>query len=70
MPESYAQQHLTHSAACRDNRVWMHNQGDTPRGDDRPASSPLRSYAKGKNSLWLLNSDTYRLVCSLEKRPC
>lgn len=35
-------------------------KGATPRGDAQPASSPLRSYAKGKNSLWLLNSDTYR----------
>lgn len=41
----------------------VHNQGDTPRGGERSVSSPLRSYAKGKNSLWLLNSDTYRLVC-------
>eukprot|EP00903_Cladosiphon_okamuranus_P006154 g6055.t1 len=37
-------------------------RGDTPCGDDRSASSPLRSYAKGKNSLWLLNSDTYSSV--------
>ncbi|CAM9280710.1 unnamed protein product [Ectocarpus sp. 6 AP-2014] len=34
----------------------------TPREEARPASSPLRSYAKGKNSLWLLNSDTYSSV--------
>ncbi|CAN0123526.1 unnamed protein product, partial [Scytosiphon promiscuus] len=38
------------------------SENHTPRRDTRPASSPLRSYAKGKNSLWLLNSDSYSSV--------
>ena len=35
-------------------------QGGVPKEDSRTTGSPLRSYAKGKNALWLLNSDSYR----------
>lgn len=35
-----------------------------PGTDALSSNSPLRSYAKGKNSLWLLNSESYRLVAA------